>query len=672
MSISEERANPGQPTDGDVGSSSSAASSVGSASSSAGSSSTSSSSSSSSPPGSGASSPRSSTDSRRVAPKWLGKKIGRFRLQALLGQGAVGRVFRAEDTILHRRVALKVITIHSDGGQINRNADQFLTEARAAAALEHPHVVQIYEAGETGTMCYIAMELLDGGNLKDLVVAAGPMDPGRACLLTADAAEALAAGHEAGIIHRDIKPANLMLSRQGRCKVTDFGLATFGDSDTVSTERSAGTPLFAAPEVIRGTSADERSDIYSLGATLFYLLTGRPPYTAARRSEVLRKHLDEPIPDLRQIRPGLPESLVAAVERALDKDPGQRYVTATQFARVLRVQTIPIAPMPTVPANAPAVAGDTVVGASMLHLSGMTAVAGSSSSGQLDAGAAAAAGPLTAADVMTGGAHPVAPVRASAMQSSAQGGPSPAPQRAAANVAVWWRAQSWSAPLRSAQWWATPAGHVGIGVAAVVAMGLTVLLASLALRAHHSDKVLATAPPVASSPAASVVPTAAAPPAAPVVPPVVPVVPTPQLASAVVPPEVAPVVVPAKVSATVVRLTSAEQEPIPVTDVGHLLRIGQGADPTHPNRYATIVGKVSLTRPSANGNTIRIEFGGTHFWIAYWATNKAITTHMAERFGENASSLVGRTIRVTEKITIYDGQPEMVLMATDHVKVDPN
>jgi hypothetical protein len=117
-------------------------------------------------------------------------------------------------------------------------------------------------------------------------------------------------------------------------------------------------------------------------------------------------------------------------------------------------------------------------------------------------------------------------------------------------------------------------------------------------------------------------------------------------------------------------LTDAEREPLPVTDVDHLMQIGAGTDPARPHRFATIVGKVSRTRPSLNGRTIRIEFAGTKFWVAYWATNKIMSDHMAKRFGPLSADLVGKTIRVTERVTIYDGLPELVLLATDHVKVD--
>src|SRR5580692_213964 len=193
------------------------------------------------------------SDSKQAAPKWLGKRVGRFRLQALIGQGAMGRVFRAEDTTLQRHVALKIIALYDRTGQINPHAERFVTEARAAAALEHPHVVQIYEAGESGKVCYIAMELVEGGSLGELVDSSGPMDVHRACQLIAEAGEALAAAHAIGVVHRDVKPANLMLSRHGRCKVTDFGLAAFEDDMSNSAmsdrNRKVGTALFVAPEV---------------------------------------------------------------------------------------------------------------------------------------------------------------------------------------------------------------------------------------------------------------------------------------------------------------------------------------------------------------------------------------------------------------------------------------
>lgn len=275
-------------------------------------------------------------------PSWMGKRVRRFKLVALLGQGAMGRVFRAEDTLLRRHVALKVLPQRVKLGSRTIAVERLIREARAAAALDHPHAVQIYEVNEAGDLHYIAMELVEGGSLKDLVEAAGPLDVPRACQLAAEAAEALAQAHTLGIIHRDIKPSNLMLTRSGRCKVADFGLARVDDpSDlTTVTGESVGTPQFVAPELLRGSPATARSDLYSLAATLWYLLIGAPPFEAATIKELLHKHLDEPLPDLRQIRPDLDDGLVRALQTALAKSPADRPASAEQFAKVLRVHTI--------------------------------------------------------------------------------------------------------------------------------------------------------------------------------------------------------------------------------------------------------------------------------------------------------------------------------------------
>jgi serine/threonine protein kinase len=280
-----------------------------------------------------------------LAPKWLGKRVGRFKLLALLGQGAMGRVFRAEDTLMQRHVALKLLPRTVKKGQSAVGVEMLIREARAAASIEHPGAVQIYEINEAGDVYYIAMELLEGGSLRDLVKAAGPLDPIRACLLGAEAAETLAYSHSIGVIHRDVKPANLMLNRAGRCKVVDFGLARVDDPNDQSNflGESVGTPQFIAPEILTGSYASSASDIYSLGASMWYLLTGRPPFEAATAPELLQKHLYCPVPDLKAIRPEVPQSLCDALYKALEKQPGNRYPSMDQFAKVLRINTIPIA-----------------------------------------------------------------------------------------------------------------------------------------------------------------------------------------------------------------------------------------------------------------------------------------------------------------------------------------
>jgi serine/threonine protein kinase len=280
-----------------------------------------------------------------LAPKWLGKRVGRFKLLALLGQGAMGRVFRAEDTLMQRHVALKLLprTVKRGGNSVG--GEMLIREARAAASIEHPGAVQIYEINEAGDVYYIAMELLEGGSLRDLVKAAGPLDVTRACLLAAEAAETLSYAHSIGVVHRDVKPANLMLNRAGRCKVVDFGLARVDDPSDLTNflAESVGTPQFIAPEILTGTPASAQSDMYSLGGTVWYLLTGHPPFEAGTSQELLQKHINCPLADLRSIRPDVPQGLADALARSLAKRPGERYPSMDQFAKVLRVHTIPLA-----------------------------------------------------------------------------------------------------------------------------------------------------------------------------------------------------------------------------------------------------------------------------------------------------------------------------------------
>jgi len=171
----------------------------------------------------------------------------------------------------------------------------------------------------------------------------GPMEFRRACQIMAEIAEALAFAHERGVIHRDVKPANLMLSGGGRCKLADFGLAILNSrfSDK-SASGIAGTPQFIAPELIKGEPASPQSDIYSLGATLWFLLTASPPFSADSVPELLDKQLNDPLPKLTRLRPDVPDTLVRAISKAMEKDPASRYENAEQFASVLRIHTIPV------------------------------------------------------------------------------------------------------------------------------------------------------------------------------------------------------------------------------------------------------------------------------------------------------------------------------------------
>ena len=285
-----------------------------------------------------------STSQLNPPPSWMGKRVGRFRLTGLLGQGAMGRVFRAEDTMLRRQVALKVLPKTIKRGQRTVEAENLIREARAVASLEHPHIVQVYEVNEVGGVFYIAMELIEAGSLRDLVEGQGPIDYLRACQLGAEAAEALGHAHAAGIVHRDVKPANLLLTRTGLLKVADFGLARVEDPSDLThfLAESVGTPQFVAPEILQGMPATGKSDMYSLGATLWYLLTGKPPFEAARAEELLHKHISAPLPNLKKQRPDLPDALVRTITTSLAKDPAKRHGTAEQFAAALRVHSIPL------------------------------------------------------------------------------------------------------------------------------------------------------------------------------------------------------------------------------------------------------------------------------------------------------------------------------------------
>jgi tRNA A-37 threonylcarbamoyl transferase component Bud32 len=343
-----------------------------------------------------------------VTPSWLGKRVGRFRLLGLLGEGAMGRVFRAEDALLQRHVALKVLAKGGRRGSPDAAAavERLIREARAAASLEHPHVVHVLEVNEANGIHYIAMELLEGGSLRDLVKANGPLDMARGCQLAAEAAEALAYAHQMGVVHRDVKPANLLLTRGGRCKVADFGLARVEDPNDLTRllAESVGTPLFVAPEILRGAPASARSDIYSLGATVYYLLAGRPPYEAPTAEALFERHLSAPIPDLMHERPETPERLARAVARALAKTPGDRFESADEFAKVLRVHTVPLpgyAAGGGFPAGPGFAAGAEFVGGSGSRLPGGTAggvglSGGVGSSGRVGSSgvAANASGPL--------------------------------------------------------------------------------------------------------------------------------------------------------------------------------------------------------------------------------------------------------------------------------------
>lgn len=273
---------------------------------------------------------------------WQGKRVGPFRIVGFLGRGAMARVFRAEDLRLSRHVALKVFPNQIESSKGTIRLQRFIREAKSGAALEHPGIVRVYEIGESNGVYYIAQELIDGGSIGRVLGANGPFDVVRACLVGAEVGEALEFAHDHGVVHRDVKPDNILLGRGGKPKLADFGLAfRAGPEDSaVSLEEAVGTAYFIAPEICRGQGATPLSDQYSLAATVWYLLTGAPPFKGSSRAEVIEQQVRNPLPDLRQLRPDLPDGLVKALYKALSKNPEQRYLSCDQFAKVLRLYTI--------------------------------------------------------------------------------------------------------------------------------------------------------------------------------------------------------------------------------------------------------------------------------------------------------------------------------------------
>lgn len=276
---------------------------------------------------------------------------GRYRAMKRLGSGGMAEVWCAEDEVLGRRVALKLL-----GGRFAEDPEwreRFRREAQAAAGLTHPNIVGIFDRSEWNGTPYIAMELVDGQTLKELVTERGPLPPHIAVGLTEQILRALAYAHRRGIVHRDIKPQNVILDPEGEAKVADFGIARAGNSEMTQTGAIVGTVQYLSPEQANGQPVDRRSDLYSVGIVLYELLTGHVPFDGEAPVAIALKHVSElPVPP-GQLRPGIPPALEAVVLRSLEKDPNRRYQSAEEFIAALeqarRAPTRPIVVEQTVP-----------------------------------------------------------------------------------------------------------------------------------------------------------------------------------------------------------------------------------------------------------------------------------------------------------------------------------
>jgi predicted Ser/Thr protein kinase/tetratricopeptide (TPR) repeat protein len=259
--------------------------------------------------------------------------IGKYKVLEKIGQGAMGEVHKAHDPILNRFVAVK--TISSELGSDDTLRKRFEREAQSAARLNHPNIITVYDYGEEHGKIYMAMELLEGSDLKQTIAKRAPLTLDEKLAIIDQIAEGLAFAHEKDIVHRDLKPANVHLLANGQVKIMDFGLARLGGSEMTRAGMVMGTPHYMSPEQVRGERADARSDVFAVGCVFYELLTYRKPFDADSMHSVLFKVMQEEPPSVQDLTPGLPAVLAQVVERAMAKDATQRFQNAAEFRAAL-------------------------------------------------------------------------------------------------------------------------------------------------------------------------------------------------------------------------------------------------------------------------------------------------------------------------------------------------
>src|SRR5881275_49131 len=268
-----------------------------------------------------------------------GTEIGGYRILNLLGQGGMGVVYLADNVRTGQRVALKLLT--PDLARSSGFRERFVREANYASSMRHPNVIEVYDAGEQDDVLYIAMQFVEGEDLKALLTREGRLDARRTVGILGQIASALDAAHSTGLMHRDIKPSNMMIAAGSpeHYYLTDFGLSKNPSSDSIALTAQGefvGTIDYTAPELVLGKQADSRLDVYSLGCLFYECLTGTPPFPKERDVKVLYAHIQDPPPRVSAARPDLPPALDDVVAKAMAKKPEDRFPTCSAFVDAAR------------------------------------------------------------------------------------------------------------------------------------------------------------------------------------------------------------------------------------------------------------------------------------------------------------------------------------------------
>ena len=295
---------------------------------------------------------------RLIVGKYKGFRLGNHVILDRLGSGGMGQVFLAEHADLCRRAAIKVLSQPVAEDEVAR--ERFHREARAAATLDHPNIVRVFDLNQEGQILYLVMEFIEGINLQAMVARSGPFAAGKAASYVGQAALGLQHAHEKGLIHRDVKPGNMIVDRIGVCRLLDLGLVRSSDPEdsqltmNLNGQGILGTVDYLAPEqAVDSSDVDARADVYSLGATLYFLLAGHPMFPNGRAAQKLMWQQSKDPVDIRQLRPEVPDGLATVIHRALAKNPADRFQTAAAMAAELARFAVTSPPEPGAIADAP-------------------------------------------------------------------------------------------------------------------------------------------------------------------------------------------------------------------------------------------------------------------------------------------------------------------------------